>query len=125
MNRRGFLQTCLAVAVAPALIKVENLMRPRVAWARLSSGLLVALYRGDPQAGGLEVDGASYERGEFIGNGSPVIFPAPTGAWGEVTHAVLCGPQGLVLSMPLLVRKNVFCGDTVLANINVQGPLFL
>lgn len=56
----------------------------------------LALFVGDPFAGGVEVIGGSYARqpvpfggpsGNRITNYAPVAFPTPTGTWGSpVTH---------------------------------------
>lgn len=58
----------------------------------------VALYVGDPTAGGSEVSGGSYARvnvvftapvGNSQSNNALVTFPTPTALWGLLTHAGL------------------------------------
>lgn len=58
----------------------------------------LALFVGDPLAGGVEVTGGAYARvtvtmaapvGATAANSAGVTFPTPTGSWGIVTHAAL------------------------------------
>lgn len=58
----------------------------------------VALYTGDPRAGGLEVSGGSYARqlvtfdaavGRLALNNNTVLFPTPSATWGELMYAAL------------------------------------
>lgn len=66
-----------------------------------SRDLYLALYKGDPLDGGQEVSGYGYKRQifetldraelGFMQNSNFILFgPADGGAWGEVTHGVLC-----------------------------------
>ena len=57
----------------------------------------MALFVGDPGAGGVEVSGGSYVRqnivygapaGRLMVNTNTITFPAPSGSWGLITHAV-------------------------------------
>lgn len=69
---------------------------PMAAWTPY-----LALFVGDPLAGGIEVSGGSYARrlvtfnapvSNIMVNGVAVTFPTPTGAWGggaPLTHAAL------------------------------------
>lgn len=59
----------------------------------------LALYIGDPAAGGFEVSGGSYARQAVVltdpgvsgqsSNANNIAFPTPTADWGIVTHLVL------------------------------------
>ena len=58
----------------------------------------LALYVGDPEAGGVEISGQSYARqvvvfgapsANLMANTNLIQFPNPSGTWGELTHTAL------------------------------------
>ena len=58
----------------------------------------LALFIGDPLAGGVEVAGGGYARqnvvfaapvGNLMQNSAAITFPTPTGTWGSPTHMAL------------------------------------
>lgn len=81
----------------------------------------VALYRGDPADGGVEVAGNGYRRApvDFIRNGGvasnvgEVIYPvAEPAEWGEITHfGVFDGRGNLLVHDALEKRKTIEDGD--------------
>ena len=72
----------------------------------------LALYVGDPLAGGAEVVGGSYARqsvtfgapvGYSMANTNLITFPAPSGTWGApLTHMALVDASGVVHETYLL-----------------------
>ncbi len=86
----------------------------------MPTSLELALYIGDPDQGGVEVDGTSYARQPITFDGtdgtaesnSSIEFPQAPVEWGVVTHLAVLDESGNILAAPeLSASLDIGVGD--------------